>query len=195
VALMARAWQHGLEPAVHAIGDHANSIALAAFERVGCPGRIEHAQLVRPDDAHRFARPGLVTSVQPQHAVADRDVADRHWSGRTAWAFPYAQLLDAGARLELGSDAPVAEPDPWQAIADAVARTDDDRPPWHPEQAIPLSAALLAASGGRRRVSVGDRADVVVAAEDPANLTPRDLRDMPVLATLQGGRFTFRGDD
>jgi predicted amidohydrolase YtcJ len=180
---------------VHAIGDHANTIALNAFERVGCSGRIEHAQLIRPDDAVRFARQGLVTSVQPQHAMSDRDVADRHWADRTATAFPYGSLLRAGATLEFGSDAPVAEPDPWHAIADAVHRTDDDRPPWHLEQSVPLSAALAAATGGRYGVDVGDPADLIVVPEDPATLSNQDLRSLPVLATMVAGRLAYRADD
>jgi predicted amidohydrolase YtcJ len=194
VEAMTVAASNGLEPAVHAIGDHANTIALNAFERVGCTGRIEHAQLVRSTDAPRFARPGLVTSVQPQHAMSDRDVADRHWPDRTATAFPYGSLLRAGARLELGSDAPVSEPDPWKAIADAVYRTDDDRPPWHIEQAIPLRAALEAASAGRSTVEVGDPADLVVVPADPASLSNQDLRSLPVLATMVGGRLTHHLD-
>ncbi len=193
-ALMSRGWHAGLLPAVHAIGDRANTVVLDAFEQVGCAGRIEHAQHVRPDDADRFARPGLVASVQPQHAMADRDVADHHWEGRTSWAFPYRSLLTAGARLELGSDAPVSEPMPWQAVADAVRRTDDERPPWHVEQAIPLSAALPAASGGRTGVRVGDRADLVLAGADPATVPATDLAHVPVLATLLAGRFTHRAD-
>jgi predicted amidohydrolase YtcJ len=195
VRLMTVASRNGLAPAVHAIGDHANTITLNAFERVGCTGRIEHAQLVRPEDARRFARPGLVTSVQPQHAMSDRDVADRHWPGRTGTAFPYGSLLRAGATLEFGSDAPVSEPDPWHAIADAVHRTDDERPPWHVEQAIPLPAALEAATSGRTTITVGDPADLVLVPDDPAHLSNPDLRTLPVLATLVAGRFTHRVED
>ena len=154
-ATMARAAAHGLHPAVHAIGDLAAGIALDAFDSVGCPGRIEHAQLLRPADFARFARPDLIAGVQPAHAPDDRDVADRHWHGRTGRAFAYADLLAAGARLELGSDAPVSPLDPWDGIASAIARTDDDRAPWHPEQAIPLTSALPAASRGRAWVRPG----------------------------------------
>ncbi|MFG1912069.1 amidohydrolase [Kribbella sp. NPDC048928] len=193
VVLMTHASGNGLQPAVHAIGDHANTIVLNAFDRVGCTGRIEHAQLVRPDDAARFARPGLITSIQPQHAMTDRDVADRHWPDRTA--FPYGSLFRAGATLELGSDAPVAEPDPWHAIADAVHRTDDDRPPWHVDQAIPLRAALRAAAGGREHLAVGDPADLTLVPADPATLSNGDLRSLPVLATVVAGRVTFLADD
>ncbi|GAA3438298.1 amidohydrolase [Kutzneria kofuensis] len=187
VPLMRRAWENGIVPAVHAIGDRANEIALDAFEEVGCLGRIEHAQLVSERDLSRFAQLGVIASVQPAHAPDDRDVADRHWAGRTARAFPYQSLLAAGATLEIGSDAPVAPLDPWDGIASAVTRTDDSRPAWHPEQRIPLDVALAAACGGRRSVEVGDEADLLVAERDPA---AGELRDMPIVLTMLGGRIT-----
>ncbi|MBB6346773.1 hypothetical protein FHU36_003282 [Nonomuraea muscovyensis] len=189
---MSLAAVHGIHPAVHAIGDLAASIALDAFERVGCPGRIEHAQLVRAADFARFARPGLVAGVQPAHAPDDREVADRHWPGRTHRAFAYADLLAAGAVLEIGSDAPVAPLDPWDGMASAITRTDDDRPAWHPEQAIPLAAVLASAARGRRGIRPGDVADLVVTATDPAGRAPADLRGTEVLGTLLGGRWTYR---
>ena len=190
VPLLRRAFDHGLVPAVHAIGDRANTIALDAFAEVGCPGRIEHAQLLTPADVPRFASLGIVAGVQPAHQPDDRDVADRHWHGRTHRAFPYRSLLESGARLEFGSDAPVAPLDPWDGIASAITRTDDDRPPWHPEQALSLPDALAAASGGRRGVAVGDVADLTVVAADPSTLSPADLRALPVTATILGGHVT-----
>jgi predicted amidohydrolase YtcJ len=192
--VMRRAASHGLRPAVHAIGDLANAVVLDAFEAIGCPGRIEHAQLVRSADIGRFARPGLITSVQPSHCPDDRDVADTHWTGRTGRAYPYRSLLDAGAVLEFGSDAPVAPLDPWDGIASAVARSDDGRPAWHPEQALPVADALAASSRGRREVRAGSPADLVIVGEDPARLTPSALRDIPVLGTLLGGRWTHRDE-
>ncbi|WP_285705862.1 amidohydrolase family protein [Microtetraspora sp. NBRC 16547] len=191
-ATMAQAARHGLHPAVHAIGDLASSIALDAFDLVGCPGRIEHAQLVRAADFHRFARPGLIAGVQPAHAPDDREVADTHWCGRTSRAFAYADLLAAGATLELGSDAPVASLDPWDGIASAVTRTDDERPAWHPEQAIPLHAALAAASRGRSSVREGDPADLMILERDPSLLEADELRRPGVLGTLVDGRWTHR---
>jgi predicted amidohydrolase YtcJ len=191
--LMRHAWSHGLHTAVHALGDRANRIALDVFDLVGSAGRIEHAQLVDVADLPRFARPGLTLGVQPTHATDDRDVADRHWAGHTHRAFAYADLLKAGARLEIGSDAPVSPMDPWLGIAAAVTRTGaDERAPWHPEQAISLSAALRAASGGRSAVALGDVADLLLCDEDPADLDPRELRTVPVAATLLGGAWTHR---
>ncbi|MEV5412293.1 amidohydrolase family protein [Thermopolyspora sp. NPDC052614] len=192
VRLMTRAAENGIEPAVHAIGDRANTIALDAFDRLGCPGRIEHAQLIDHADLHRFARPGLILGVQPAHATDDRDIADHHWAGRTDRAYAYADLARAGATLEIGSDAPVSPLDPWEGIAAAVHRTDDDREPWHPEQAIPLDDALAAAARGRRGLRVGDPADLVIVDHDPSGLAPHELREMPVHATLVGGRWTHR---
>lgn len=189
--LMRKAVENGLTPAVHAIGDHANKIALDAFAGIGCAGRIEHAQLLRAEDVLRFASLGVVASVQPAHQPDDRDVADRYWHGRTERAFPYGALHRAGVKLEFGSDAPVAPLDPWDGIASAISRTDDDRPPWHPEQAMPLEAALAAASGGRRSVEAGDVADLVVTAVDPARLSPAELRDIPITATVMNGRITY----
>ncbi|MEV5956027.1 amidohydrolase family protein [Streptomyces sp. NPDC051987] len=190
VRLMRRAAAHGIEPAVHAIGDRANTIALDAFAAVRCRGRIEHAQLLSPEDLPRFAELGVTAGVQPRHATDDRDVADRYWAGRTGRAFAYAGLLAAGARLEFGSDAPVSALDPWLAVASAVARTDDGRPAWHPEQRLPVRDALAAAASGRRLIRVGDRADLVVVDVDPTAADPDTLRAMPVHATMTAGRWT-----
>ncbi|WP_062648980.1 amidohydrolase [Streptomyces maremycinicus] len=190
VRLMRHAAAHGVEPAVHAIGDHANTLALDAFEAVRCRGRIEHAQLLSPEDLPRFARLGVTAGVQPRHATDDRDVADRHWAGRTGRAFAYADLLAAGARLEFGSDAPVSGLDPWLAIASAVSRTDDERPAWHPEQCLSVQDALVAAARGRRLIRVGDPADLVVVDVDPSQAGPDTLRAMPVHATMTAGRWT-----
>lgn len=181
---------HGLEPAVHAIGDEANRRALDAFESLGAGGRIEHAQLIDVADVPRFARLGVTASVQPEHAMDDRDVADRLWAGRTDRAFPLAELHAVGARLAFGSDAPVAPLDPWVAIAAAVDRTRDGREPWHPEQRVPVEVALAASV--RSSVAEGQPADLAVLERDPLGAVGDELRGMPVAATLVGGRFTHR---
>ncbi|RMB85021.1 amidohydrolase [Streptomyces shenzhenensis] len=190
VRLMRWAAAHGIEPAVHAIGDRANTVALDAFAAVRCRGRIEHAQLLTATDVPRFAELGVTVGVQPAHATDDRDVADRHWAGRTGRAYAYADLLAAGAALEFGSDAPVSPLDPWTGIAAAVHRTDDGRPAWHPEQRVPVQAALAASALGRSLIRVGDPADLVVVDVDPTDADAHTLRAMPVHATLLGGRWT-----
>jgi predicted amidohydrolase YtcJ len=182
----------GLQVMVHAIGDRANTLALDAYAATGARGRVEHAQLLSPADLGRFAELGLVASVQPEHAVDDRDVADHYWAGRTHRSFAYRSLLDAGARLVLGSDAPVAPLDPWVTLAAAVHRSADGRPSWHPEQEIPLDVALAASAGPSGPVGVGRTADLVITDLDPAAVAPDRLRAMPVTGTLLAGRWTHR---
>ncbi|MEJ7650032.1 MAG: amidohydrolase family protein [Nakamurella sp.] len=182
----------GISFAVHAIGDRANTLALDCFQQAGVGGRIEHAQLVEPADRGRFAALGVTAGVQPAHAVEDRDVADVQWAGRTADAFAYRALVDAGAVLELGSDAPVSALDPWRAISAAVTRTDAGRPAWHGEQALTAAQALAASTGGRLRPEVGDVGDVVLVTHDPLAIDPAGLASMQVVLTCVGGRITHR---
>lgn len=188
--LLERARDAGIDAAVHAIGDRANTEVLDTFAEVGIGGAVEHAQLVREEDFARFAELGLVAGVQPEHAMDDRDIADRHWAGRTGRAFAFGSLHTAGAALRLGSDAPVAPLDPWVSIAAATARSRGDRDAWHPEQRLPLDVALAASV--RSSLEVGQPADIVITARDPFACDRDDLRGMPVLATLLGGRFTHR---
>ena len=190
VELLRKAARAGIQPSVHAIGDRANTVALDAFEAVGCSGRIEHAQLVADADLPRFAALGVAASVQPDHALDDRDVADHYWSGRTNRAFPLRSLLDAGASLLFGSDAPVSPLDPWVTMAAAVGRARPVREPWHPEQSISAGEALAATT--RSTIAVGQPADLVVTELDALASTPDQLRAMPVAATLLCGRFTHR---
>lgn len=188
IPLLRMAWSAGIRPAVHAIGDEANRLALDAFEAVGCHGRMEHAQLVRVEDIPRFAALGVVASVQPEHAMDDRDIAERYWAGRTDRAFALRSLLDAGVELLLGSDAPVSPLDPWVTLSAAVTRSRDGREPWHPEQTIPLGAALSASA--HSTVAVGEVADLIAVDRDPSAVSGDELRTMPVALTLLAGRTT-----
>jgi predicted amidohydrolase YtcJ len=191
--LLVHARETGFVPAVHAIGDGANKVALDAFSAAGVSGRIEHAQFVRREDFARFGELGLTASVQPAHALDDRDAAESNWSGRTDRAFPLRSLLDAGATLALGSDAPVAPLDPWLAMSAATTRSrPDGRGPWHPEQALTRKEALAASSRGRSRLQAGDLADIAVLDGDPLAVPDAVFAEMPVAATLVAGRFTHR---
>lgn len=197
-----RAHQAGLDVTLHAIGDRANTIMLDVFESLGIAGRIEHAQLVSAEDIPRFAELGVTASIQPQHAVDDREVTDVLWSDRADKAFPAKSLLDAGAHVVFGSDAPVSALDPWLQIAAAVTRTDDDREPWHPEQAITVSQAIACST--RSTLSPGQVADVVVLDADPVwieralSKKPSELstalRSLPVWMTVMSGRVTYGGE-
>lgn len=196
--LLTRATVGGLACAVHAIGDVANSQALDVFAATGAWGSIEHAQLVAHADIPRFARLGIAASVQPEHAVDDRDLADAVWRGQTAAPYPLRALADAGARMLFGSDAPVAPLDPWATLAAAVGRTRGGREPWHPEERVSIETALAASSEGGSGddaavVEPGAPADLVLCERDPLTASADELRAMTVTATLLGGRLTFVG--
>jgi predicted amidohydrolase YtcJ len=206
--IVRRGAEAGWPVAVHAIGDRANRDALDAFEEtravwapLGLRQRIEHAQLLAPEDVGRFAEVGLAASVQFSHATSDRDVADRFWAGKTGGAYAYRSLLDSGAVVANGSDAPVEELDPLGGIVAGVLRTMDDRSAWHPEQALGIEAALAATcvtpawlaydEHRRGKLVPGYLADLVVLDRDPVAVPPEELPEVRVVATMVGGRWTY----
>jgi predicted amidohydrolase YtcJ len=197
----------GWPVAVHAIGDLANREALDAFEKTrdewsdqGLRPRVEHAQLLTEEDIPRFAELGVAASVQFSHAPSDRDIAERNWAGKTDRAYAYRSLIDSGAVVANGSDAPIEELDPLAGIRAGVLRTADDREAWHPEQAVTVEEALDAtiltpawlARDERRRGKLlpGYLADLVVLDRDPLAIQPEELPDIEVVATMVGGRWT-----
>jgi len=192
--LMTRATGAGLACAVHAIGDLANTHALDAFAATGAHGTIEHAQLVAHADIARFARLGVSASVQPEHAIDDRDMTDSIWADQTALPYPLRALADAGANLLFGSDAPVSPLDPWAAMAAAVHRTRDGRPAWRPEQGVDAATALAASTeGGSATGSAlqpGMVADLALIDRDPLTAGESELRATRVAATMLAGRLT-----
>jgi predicted amidohydrolase YtcJ len=193
--IIRRATDVGMPVAVHAIGDRANRNALDAFEATrelwapyGLRQRIEHAQFLAADDIPRFAQLGVAASVQFSHAPSDRELADRFLAGKAAGAYAFRSLLDAGAVVANGSDAPIEELDPLAGIRAAVRRD------WHPEQALTveqayeatcLAPAWLAGDEHRRgKLIPGYAADLVVLDRDPWD----DL-DAQVVATMVAGRW------
>jgi predicted amidohydrolase YtcJ len=196
LGLLRRAHRHGLRAAVHAIGDAAVTSALDAMAAAGARGSIEHVQLVARADLPRFAQLGVTASVQPAHLLDDRDVTAELWPDRQDRCFALRSLLDAGAELALGSDAPVAALDPWLALAAAVHRSADDRPPWNPREHLGAAQALAASTGGQGTLRPGSTGDVVLVDADPlaaqsdSATTAAHLRAVPVAATLVGGRIT-----
>ena len=206
--IVRRGARAGFPVAVHAIGDLANRNALDAFEEtrtdwqpLGLRHRIEHAQLLAEADVERFGKLGVAASVQFSHAPSDRDIAERHWGEATGRAYAYRSLLDGGTTLANGSDAPIEELDPLAGIRAGVLRSLDERPAWHPEQAVTIEEALVAttvtpawlAGDERRRGRLvpGQLADLVVLDRDPVACEPDKLADVQVVATMLGGRWVY----
>src|SRR5205814_9842384 len=115
-----------------------------AWHPFGLRPRIEHAQLLAPEDVPRFAEIGVAASVQFSHAPSDRDLAERFWGEKTKGAYAYRSLLQTGAVVANGSDAPIEELDPLAGVRAGVRRTIDGRDGWHPEQAVTVQQALEA---------------------------------------------------
>jgi predicted amidohydrolase YtcJ len=206
VDIVRRSARAGFPVAVHAIGDLANRRALDAFEETqdewrprGLRQRIEHAQLLAPEDVGRFAELGVAASVQFSHAPSDRDLADEFWAEKTDGAYAFRSLVDSGALVANGSDAPVEELDPLFGIRAGVTRTIDGREAWHPEQAVTVEQALHATcvapawlTGDERRrgkLLPGYLADLVVLDRDPLDCPPDELGELRVVATMVGGRW------
>ena len=201
---VARAAAGGLAVAIHAIGDRAVRVALDAIAptRITSPAlrqRLEHIQLVREEDLGRFGALGIIASMQPIHCPSDRDLADRYWGPkRTPRAYPWRTLLERGAVLAFGSDAPVEPIDPLLGIHAAVTRRrPGDRDAWFPAQRLTLDEAIhgytagAAYSTGRERewgtLEVGMRCDATVVDRDLAKLDGNELLDARVTGTITDG--------
>lgn len=184
-ALLGSARAARIGVAIHAIGDRAAAAVLDAIERApvrddGVPvDRMEHLQLLRAADRLRLARLGIVASVQPIHAAADRDLVESCWDGRQADAYSWRSLRGAGALLAAGSDAPVESVDPWQGLFAAVHRRlpSDPRDDWRPSEALTMVEALEAYTLGPARA---------IGASDEGHLRRGAKADLAVLSVGLG---------
>jgi hypothetical protein len=214
--LIQRARCAGLSVAVHAIGDAANRNVLDAIERAQSrisdsefrpllPDRIEHVQLLHPDDVPRLARLGVVASMQPIHATSDMEMAERHWGRRCDLSYAWRSLLDHDTRLAFGSDCPVETLDPLAGIHAAVTRRRADGSPgcegWIPAQRLAVAEAVRAytrgaayASGeGRLKgsLSPGKLADLVVLSRDIFTIDPMEIPETRVQMTVFDGKIVW----
>jgi predicted amidohydrolase YtcJ len=211
-----RAADGGLGMTVHAIGDRANHEVLDAFEQlrayekdkglVPLRHRIEHVQVLHPDDAARLASLDVIASMQPIHATSDMLMADRYWGERCTLAYAWRTQLDHGAQLAFGSDAPVESPNPFRGLHAAVTRQRADGSPsaagWYPEQRLTLPEALRgytlgAAYAANREACLGKLApgylaDIIVLNEDPFLGHPNDLLTTESVATMIGGEWVWQ---
>jgi predicted amidohydrolase YtcJ len=208
----------GLTIAIHAIGDRAARVALNSIERAqqllaqqgtqnnagpGLRYRLEHVQLIAPEDLERMRRMGVIASVQPFHAVADRDIAERYWGKRHRRAYAYRTMHDMGIPLAMGSDAPVEIFDPLRILYAATVRRDPatKRPPWLPDQALPVADALwgytlgAAYAGAEEQrkgsLTVGKLGDAVVLREDILSVPQEKMSENGVQATILGGKIVY----
>jgi predicted amidohydrolase YtcJ len=212
--LIAECSSAGWGIAIHAIGDRANCRVLDALEEhwptwssQGIRPRIEHVQLISPEDAPRLGAMGVIASMQPIHCTSDMLMAEEHWGARCSGAYAWRSLMEGGAALAFGSDAPVEKPDVLRGIYAAVTRTTEDGMPaggWYAEQCLMLPEAVYAytlgaayASGEERikgSISVGKQADIVVLSQDIFEGHPQDLLATRVDATIVGGDVVFGAD-
>jgi predicted amidohydrolase YtcJ len=206
-----RARAGGISLAVHAIGDLANHHVLDAFERLShlgpppaLPYRIEHLQLLHPDDIPRLHKAGIVASMQPIHAPSDSSMADRYWGERTQHAYAWRSVQDIGAPLVFGSDAPVESPNPFWGLHAAITRRPDGGrgEPWHSEQVIDLATAIesytrtpahaAGASSIQGHLAPGYLADLLVLGEDPWSVEVEAIREIRPKAVMVGGKWRFQ---
>lgn len=210
--LAARAAGQGITTMIHAIGDAAVRAALDALEptvgKTPYMPRLEHIQLATPEDRARFAKLGVAASVQPVHLRSDAAAARKSWGARAeANGYPLRSLLDAGAVVAFGTDAPVEPVDPWPGIAMAILRHDASWPAetarFGPQEALTLSEALRCAILGpaltthepdRGRLTPGSLADLTVLPAAPSDAVEAAVDGMVQVAprlTMLDGQVVF----
>ena len=206
----------GFAASVHAIGDRANREVLDIFEELAnggdslaIPHRIEHVQILDPADASRLAEHNITASVQPIHALDDMDMADRVLGDRSDRAYIFGRLVRSGARLALGSDAPVADPNPFLGFQGAICRQRPERMergPWYSAERLTLEETIYgytlgAASAAGWQDTIGSispekRADLIVLDRDlfdivKRGVSGRELADSQVELTLFNGQIVY----
>lgn len=196
--------------AIHAIGDAAVRNSLAAFFPFRelnrkLRSRIEHVQLIQPQDREVFSKSGLLASVQPIHAVSDRKMACRLWGERVKYSYPYRSLYDLGIPITFGSDAPVEEPSVLKGIYAACTRKTPftEEEPFLPQEAFDLPSALDAYTRwgawsmyqekAKGEIALGRKADLVLLSGNIFHLPLREIGKVKVLLTISQGKI-FKPD-
>ena len=205
-----RAGEAGFQPCTHAIGDAAVKTVLDVYAcaldgGAGLRPRVEHAQIVRPEDVERFARLGVIASVQPTHCTSDMPWAPvRLGPERTGWAYRWRSLVSAGVRLCLGSDVPVEDPDLRLGLLAAVTRRTPAGTPaggWNLPEALTVAEAIAGFSSGaayaafeegwRGAIAPAFAADLTVIDRDLAAVEPAEILRARILRTVVAGRDAY----
>src|SRR6185436_19120825 len=215
--ILREALKRGIQIETHAIGDRGNRLVLDLYEQAfaAVPAkdravaeprwRVEHAQILSPQDIPRFAKLGVIASMQPSHAIGDLFFAPaRLGPDRLVGAYAWKSLLDSGAVIVAGSDAPVEAGDPRIEFYAAVARRSLDGKAdanWHLEQRVSRQQALkmltlapaYAAFQEKERgsIEVGKQADFTVFASDLMRIPDRDILSARVAMTIIGGEVAY----
>ena len=206
--------QAGFQIGFHAIGDRAVSMALNAFvaaeatvpQSLGYRFRVEHAQVVAPNDFDRFRWLGVIASMQPNHLITDMNWAeDRLGPERSKNSYTWKRFLDQGTVLAFGTDYPVEPVTPFRGIYAAITRkSEDGSKTYHTEQVITIAQALYAYTQGsayaehmetkKGKLTPGQFADFVVLDRDLLRTKPQEILKTHILRTVVGGRTVFHAD-
>lgn len=212
-SLTRRALQAGFQVCTHAIGDAANRNVLNAYEQAEkeVPNaydprlRIEHAQVLAPEDIPRFAKLGVIASMQPTHATSDMLWAEKRVGlDRIKGAYAWRSVKDSGTHLPLSSDFPGETLNPFYGIYAAITRQDPQgNPPggWHPEQELTLEEALRGYTveaayaefeeNAKGSIEKGKLADLTVIAQDITKISPPEIPSIRVSKTFVGGKVAY----
>ena len=207
---------NGLGMTVHAIGDRANHEVLQAYANLRTleqendlphyRHRIEHVQLLHPDDLTRLAELDVIASMQPIHATSDMFSADKFWGTRAQHAYAWRTLINAGTKMAYGSDAPVESPNPFWGLHAAITRTRPGDIPspdgWYPAQRLTreeavagftMGAAYTAGTEDRQgKLAAGTYADLIVLEENLFKCDANRIRDLLPVRTMVNGEWVYQ---
>jgi len=205
-----KASQAGISAAIHAIGDKGVHQALNAIESLRpnkkdrkLRHRIEHVQLLHPSDVERFGKLGVIASVQPVHIPTDRENAEKYWGKRCQLAYAYKTLMENGARLAFGSDAPIETLDPLKGICAAVLRKNiREDESWYASERMRMASTIYAYSQEasyasyeenlKGSIEVGKLGDMVVLSQDIFDIDLEKIPETKVECTILGGKIVFQ---
>jgi predicted amidohydrolase YtcJ len=210
----------GLAVAVHAIGDRANRELIGIFEELEAlrakelpggylpphvPHRIEHTQMIRPEEIHRLAKLGMAACVQPHNMILDINMIQESVGTRGCFTYAYKEMMDAGIPVLFSSDAPVCDPSPLVGIHAAVTRQRRDGTPeggWYPQQRVSvmqavqayttIPAAFYGCAGEFGSLTPGKKADIILLNQDIFQIDPMGIADTQVDMTIFNGEIVYR---
>jgi predicted amidohydrolase YtcJ len=219
-AAIHKAEKAGLAVMVHAVGDRANRELVEIFERLkamrsdqmenaaafpNVPHRIEHVQMIRPEDLKRLSQLDVTACVQPHNMLLDINMVDESIGPKGRWTYAFRNLLDAGIRVMFSSDSPVGDPSPLKGIHAAVTRRREDGTPqngWYPELRISVAEAVWGytmvpaiahgLAGKLGSITPGKRADMIVLDRDIYQIDPMEIADVNVDLTIFNGDLVYQ---